>query len=435
MIDLVPVDRLKMHVGASVRVGGWITHCKYKGKLVFLSLRDGTGIVQCVAFRGETPDPDFERAGSLAVETSVVVTGILRADVRSPGGVELALRGVEIVGASPEYPITPKEHGPEFLMEHRHLWLRSSRQHAVLRIRHEVERAAQDFLHDEGFIRFDSPILMGTAAEGTSNLFTTEYFDLGPAYLSQSGQLYVEAGMMALGKVYCFGPTFRAEKSKTRRHLNEFWMLEPEAAFLDHAGNLDLQERLFSAVVARCVERRRPELELLGRDMNALACVKPPFPRITYDRALEMIAAHASPEMPALAWGDDLGAPHEVFLSQQFDRPVFVEKYPAKIKAFYMAPDPDRPEVALCADLLAPGFGEIIGGSQRIHDEAFLRKRMEEHGLNLDDYRWYLDLRRFGSVPHAGFGLGIERAVLWIAGIDHVREAIPFARTLYKIYP
>lgn len=435
MRDLVAIDRLGAHIGSSAAVAGWVTHCRHQRKLVFVVLRDGTGTVQCVAFRGETADEQFDRAAQLALETSVVVTGEVRADARSPGGVELAIRTIEVVGTSPDYPITPKEHGPEFLMEHRHLWLRSSRQLAVLRIRHEVERAAQDFLHDEGFLRFDAPILMGCAAEGTSNLFSTEYFDLGSAYLSQSGQLYAEAGMMAHGKVYCFGPTFRAEKSKTRRHLNEFWMLEPEIAFLDHAGNLELQERMFSAIVAKCLERRRAELDTLGRDIAALERVKPPFPRITYDRALEMIRGAASPEAPELAWGDDFGAPHEVFLSQQFDRPVFVEKYPAKIKAFYMQPDPERPDVALCADLLAPGFGEIIGGSQRIADEAFLRQRIREHGLREEDYGWYLDLRRFGSVPHAGFGLGIERAVLWIAGIDHIREAIPFPRTLYKIYP
>ena len=348
---------------------------------------------------------------------------------------ELAVRSIEVVGASPEYPITPKEHGPAFLMEHRHLWLRSSRQLAILRVRHEVERAVQDFLHEDGFIRFDSPILTPCAAEGTSNLFSTEYFDLGMAYLAQTGQLYVESGMMAHGKVYCFGPTFRAEKSKTRRHLNEFWMVEPEVAFQDHDGNLALQERMFSHVVAKCVERRRADLELLGRDVPALERVKPPFPRITYDEALDRIRAAATPEMPALTWGEDLGAPHEVFISQQFDRPVFVERYPAKIKAFSMAPDPKRPEVALCADMLAPGFGEVIGGSQRIHDEEQLRARIVEHGLDVENYRWYLDLRRYGSVPHAGFGMGIERAVLWICGIEHIREAIPFPRTLYKIYP
>jgi asparaginyl-tRNA synthetase len=433
--DLVRIDELKTRAGATVRVGGWVTHARHKGKLVFVVLRDGASTVQCVAFRGETDDAAFDAAAALPLESSVIVTGVVRADERSKGGVEIAVRGVETVGGSPEYPITPKEHGTAFLMEHRHLWLRSSRQLAVLRIRHEVERAVQDFLHEDGFIRFDSPILTPCAAEGTSNLFATEYFDLGPAYLSQTGQLYVEAGMMAHGKVYCFGPTFRAEKSKTRRHLNEFWMVEPEVAFQDHAGNLALQERMFSYVVAKCLERRRADLELLGRDLAALERVRPPFPRITYDEGVERVRAAATAEMPAIEWGEDFGAPHEVFLSQQFDRPVFVERYPAKIKAFYMAPDPARPEVALCADLLAPGFGEIIGGSQRIHDEALLRSRIEEQGLRVEDYRWYLDLRRFGSVPHSGFGMGIERAVLWIAGIDHIREAIPFARTLYKIYP
>jgi asparaginyl-tRNA synthetase len=433
--DLVRIESLGAHEGRTVRVGGWVTHARHKGKLVFLVLRDGSSTVQCVAVRGETEDAAFDAAAALSLESSVIVMGTVRADARSKGGVEVAVRGVEPVGASPDYPITPKEHGTAFLMEHRHLWLRSSRQLAVLRIRHEVERAVQDFLHEDGFIRFDSPILTPCAAEGTSNLFSTEYFDLGNAYLSQTGQLYVEAGMMAHGKVYCFGPTFRAERSKTRRHLNEFWMVEPEVAFLDHAGNLALQERLFASVVARCVEQRRADLELLGRDLAALERVQPPFPRITYDEAVERVRKAATAEMPAIAWGEDFGAPHEVFLSQQFDRPVFVERYPAKIKAFYMAPDPARPEVALCADLLAPGFGEIIGGSQRIHDEGQLRRRIEEHGLRAEDYRWYLDLRRFGSVPHSGFGMGIERAVLWIAGIEHIREAIPFARTLYKIYP
>lgn len=435
MKDLVRIEQLPSKVGAVVRVGGWVTHQRSKGKLAFLVLRDGSGTVQCVVFKGDVPPETFDAATRLSTETSVIVTGTVKADERSPGGVELGVASFEIVGASPDYPITPKEHGDGFLAEHRHLWLRSSRQHALLRIRHEVERAVMDFLHDDGFLRFDSPILTPAAAEGTSNLFSTEYFDLGNAYLAQTGQLYVEAGMMAHGRVYCFGPTFRAEKSKTRRHLNEFWMVEPEAAFMDHAGNLELQERMFSHVVQTVLAKRRTELTLLGRDLTALERVKPPFPRITYDEAVERIRVAATPEMPAIEWGDDFGAPHEVFLSQQFDRPVFVEKYPAKIKAFYMAPDPARPEVALCADMLAPGFGEIIGGSQRIHDEAFLLARIQEHGLPVENYRWYLDLRKYGSVPHSGFGMGLERAVLWIAGIDHVREAIPFARTLYKIYP
>ncbi|MCG3135415.1 MAG: Asparagine--tRNA ligase [Planctomycetes bacterium] len=432
---LVSIESLPRRIGATVRVGGWVTHHRAKGKLAFLVVRDGTGTVQCVVSKADVGDAAFDAASALTIESSLVAEGEVRADPRSPSGVELGVKSLRPVGASPDYPITPKEHGDAFLMEHRHLWLRSSRQHAVLRIRHEVERAVMDFLHDEGFIRFDTPILTPCAAEGTSNLFATEYFDLGKAYLAQTGQLYVEAGMMSLGRVYCFGPTFRAEKSKTRRHLCEFWMVEPEAAFVDHDGNLDLQQRMFSFVVERCLERRRAELTLLERDLAALERVKPPFPRITYDDALARIAAAATEEMPALSWGEDLGAPHEVFLSNQFDRPVFVERYPAAIKAFYMQPDPARPEVVLCADMLAPGFGEIIGGSQRIFDEALLRRRLEEHGLDAGNYRWYLDLRKYGSVPHSGFGMGIERAVLWITGLSHVREAIPFSRTLYRIYP
>ena len=435
MTDLVRIEQLPTRLGTVVKVGGWVAHMRSKGKLVFVVLRDGSGTVQCVFFRGEVSDPAFDVASKLTVESSVIVTGVVKADDRSASGVELGASNIELVGTSTDYPISPKEHGTEFLTEHRHLWLRSTRQHALMRIRHEVERATMDFLHAEGFLRFDSPILTPAAAEGTSNLFATEYFDLGPAYLAQTGQLYVEAGMMAHGRVYCFGPTFRAEKSKTRRHLNEFWMVEPEAAFMDHAGNLELQERMFSAIVAQVLERRLPELTLLGRDTAALARVQAPFPRITYDEAIERIRVAATDEMPALPWGEDFGAPHEVWLSSQFDRPVFVEKYPAKIKAFYMAPDPARPEVALCADMLAPGFGEIIGGSQRIHDAAFLEQRIVEHGLPVENYRWYIDLRKYGTVPHAGFGMGIERAVLWIAGIEHVRETIPFARTLYKIYP
>jgi len=433
--DLVRISDLPRRVGENATVGGWITHVRSKGKLCFAVLRDGSGLLQCVFFKGDVGDATFAAAESLAVETSVIVAGVVRADARSPGGVELGATSVQVVGASPEYPITPKEHGTAFLMEHRHLWVRSSRQTALLRIRHHVESAIFDFLNGEGFLRFDTPILTPCAAEGTSNLFGTDYFDLGRAYLAQTGQLYVEAGMMALGKVYCFGPTFRAEKSKTRRHLTEFWMVEPEVAFATHDDNLRLQERMFAFVVARALERARPELELLERDLSELERAKPPFPRITYDKALEMVRAAANDEMPALSWGEDLGAPHEVHLSRQFDRPVFVERYPAKIKAFYMQPDPERPEVVLNADLLAPGFGEVIGGSERVHDEALLRRRIADEGLAVDDYRWYLDLRRFGSVPHSGFGLGLERMVLWVSGVPHIREAIPFPRTLHKLYP
>jgi asparaginyl-tRNA synthetase len=435
--DLIPVEELPRHVGETVRVGGWLTHLRSKGKIAFAVIRDGTGTVQCVAVRNQVGDETFEQVSGLAQECSLVVEGEVREDARSPGGVELGISSLELIGESPEFPISPKEHGVAFLQEHRHLWVRSSRQHAALRIRHEIEAAIMEFLHDEGFVRFDTPILTACAAEGTSTLFSTEYFDLGEAYLAQTGQLYVEAGMMAFGRVYCFGPTFRAEKSKTRRHLTEFWMVEPEAAFLDHDGNLELQERMLSHVVQRCLEKRRAELELLGRDLADLERVQAPFPRITYDEALEIVREKAPDDgsIEPLEWGDDFGAPHEVLISDQFDRPVFVEKYPAKIKAFYMQPDPDRPELALCADLLAPGFGEIIGGSQRIHDEALLRQRIEEHGLPVEDYQWYLDLRRYGSVPHSGFGLGIERTVLWISGLAHIREAIPFPRMLYRIYP
>ncbi len=431
----VPVSELPRRIGETVAVAGWITHVRAKGKLCFAVLRDGTGVVQCVTFRPDVGEDTFAKAESLTVECSVRVAGEVRADARSPGGVELAVRSLEVVGKSPDYPITPKEHGTAFLMEHRHLWLRSSRQHAVLRVRHHVEAAVVDFLHGEGFFRFDTPILTPCAAEGTSTLFSTEYFDLGRAYLAQTGQLYVEAGMMSLGKVYCFGPTFRAEKSKTRRHLTEFWMVEPEVAFATHEDNLALQERMFAFIVERVLERCRPDLELLGRDLAALERVKTPFPRITYDRALEIVREAATAEMPALTWGEDLGAPHEVHISNQFDRPVFVERYPTKIKAFYMRPDPARPDVVLNADLLAPGFGEVIGGSERIHDEDLLRRRIAEEGLDVESYRWYLDLRRFGSVPHSGFGMGIERMVLWVSGLPHIREAIPFARMLYKLYP
>ena len=403
----------------------------------FFVVRDGTGLLQCVVL-GKSVEPHvLETAKGLSVETAVRVRGVVKADERSPGGVELTAAEVTIVGTSGEYPITPKEHGTAFLMENRHLWVRSSKQHAILRIRHQVEIGIQEYLHGEGFVRYDTPILTPCAAEGTSNLFATEYFDHGNAYLAQTGQLYVESGMMSFGRVYCFGPTFRAEKSKTRRHLTEFWMVEPEAAFVEHDGNLELQERFFSHIVKRVLEHCRAELELLGRDIEALERVVPPFPRITYDEALELVREHLPDDgsVGPIEWGEDLGAPHEVIISNQFDRPVFVERYPAAIRAFYMQPDPDRPEVVLCDDMLAPGLGELIGGSQRIHDVDLLEKGIRAHGLDVADYQWYLDLRRFGSVPHSGFGLGVERTVSWIAGVAHIRETIPFPRMLYKLYP
>ncbi|MFQ3661667.1 MAG: asparagine--tRNA ligase [Chloroflexaceae bacterium] len=438
LLPTTSVATIGAYEGAQVTLAGWVYNKTEKGKLIFIQLRDGSGTMQCVVFKPQVSEAVFARAQALTQETALRVTGTVRADARAPGGYELTVEDLEIVGKSVDYPITPKEHGVEFLMEHRHLWVRSAKQHALLRVRAEVIAAAQEWLNAQGFVRFDTPILTATAAEGTTNLFATEYFDLGRAYLAQTGQLYVEAGMMAFGKVYCFGPTFRAEKSKTRRHLTEFWMIEPEVAFATHDDNLALQERFVSAIVQRVLERRAEDLKVLGRDTAALERCVPPFPRISYDEALQIIAAHQGEVEGAdpLPWGEDFGAPHEQLIASRFDRPVFVERFPSAIKAFYMQPDPNRPEVALCADLLAPeGYGEIIGGSQRIHDPELLERRIREYGLNLEDYQWYLDLRRYGTVPHSGFGMGIERAVCWITGTRHIREAIPFPRMLYRIYP
>jgi asparaginyl-tRNA synthetase len=424
--------------GQTVTLAGWVANKTAKGKLIFIRLRDGSGVIQCVVFKKNVDEEAFAAAQSLTLESSCRITGMVRADERAPGGYELDVSGVEVLQVSPEYPIQPKEHGVEFLMEHRHLWFRSSKQHALLRIRAEVIAAAQEWLNAQGFVRFDTPILTPVAAEGTSNLFATEYFDLGNAYLAQTGQLYVEAGMMSYGKVYCFGPTFRAEKSKTRRHLTEFWMIEPEVAFATHDDNMVLQENFVSAIVLRCLERRTEDLKVLERDTTTLERCLPPFPRISYDAALELIAQHQGEVEGAtqVPWGEDFGAPHETLIASKFDKPVFVEKYPAAVKAFYMEPDAARPEVALCADLLAPeGYGEIIGGSQRIHDVGLLEQRIREHGLNVNDYQWYLDLRRYGTVPHSGFGMGIERCTAWIAGTHHIRETIAFPRMLYRIYP
>jgi len=427
------------HDGQTVTLAGWVANKTEKGKLIFIRLRDGSGTIQCVVFKKNVPEEVFAAAQQLTLESSCRITGAVRADARAPGGYELDVSDIAVVQIpAEEYPIQPKEHGTEFLMEHRHLWVRSAKQHALLRIRAEVIAAAQEWLNDQGFVRYDTPILTPVAAEGTTNLFATEYFELGPAYLAQTGQLYVESGMMSFGKVYCFGPTFRAEKSKTRRHLTEFWMIEPEVAFASHADTLVLQENFVSAIVQRCLERRSEELKVLERDTTTLARCLPPFPRISYDDALKLIAANQGQVEGAtpIAWGEDFGAPHETLVANQFDRPVFVEKYPSAIKAFYMEPDPDRPEVALCADLLAPeGYGEIIGGSQRIHDAALLERRLNQHGLPVESYQWYLDLRRYGSVPHSGFGMGIERCTAWIAGTHHIRETIPFPRMLYRIYP
>lgn len=438
LLPTTTIARIAGYDGQTVTLAGWVYNKTEKGKLVFILLRDGSGTIQCVAFKKNVSEEVFATAQQLTQESSCRITGSVRADSRAPGGYELDVQNVEIVHAAQEYPISPKEHGVEFLMENRHLWVRSAKQHALLRIRAEVIAAAQEWLNGEGFVRFDSPILTATSAEGTTNLFATQYFDLGPAYLAQTGQLYLESGMMSFGKVYCFGPTFRAERSKTRRHLTEFWMIEPEVAFATHDDNLALQEQFISAIVQRVLARCGRELQTLERDTSTLEKIEPPFARITYDDALKLIEAHHSEVEGCipLPWGEDFGAPHETLIARHFEKPVFVERFPSAIKAFYMQPDPDRPEVALCADLLAPeGYGEIIGGSQRIHDATLLEQRIHEHGLNIEDYQWYLDLRRYGSVPHSGFGMGIERAVAWIAGTHHIRETIPFPRMLYRLYP
>jgi asparaginyl-tRNA synthetase len=429
---IIRIEDALRHAGAEVEVKGWLYHKRSSGKILFLLIRDGSGIIQAVLARDEVPEPVFASASDLTQESSIVVRGALREDRRAPGGVELVVGSLTIVQRAQDYPITPKDHGVEFLMDHRHLWLRSRRQHALMRIRAEVIRGIRDFLDAEGFLNVDTPILTPAAVEGTTTLFETTYFDLGRAYLAQSGQLYNEAAAAAFGRVYCFGPTFRAEKSKTRRHLIEFWMVEPEAAYMTMDEYMGFAERLVSDVVGRVLERRRPELDVLERDRSRLEAVRPPFPRISYDEALKRLAASGRP----LTWGDDFGGDEETVVSAAFDRPVFVHRYPAQCKAFYMEPDPERPEVVLGADLLAPeGYGEIIGGGERIHDAALLEQRLEEHHLPKDTYRWYLDLRRYGSVPHSGFGLGIERTVAWIAGIEHVREAIPFPRLLNRLYP
>jgi asparaginyl-tRNA synthetase len=430
---IIRIEDALRYVGEEVGVRGWLYHKRSSGKILFLLVRDGSGIIQGVLAQGEVRGAGFEAAADLPQESSIIVQGVLREDRRAPGGVELLIRDLAVVQrAAQDYPITPKDHGIEFLMDHRHLWLRSRRQHALMRIRAEVIRGIRDYLDAHGFLNVDTPILTPAAVEGTTTLFETTYFDLGRAYLAQSGQLYNEAAAAAFGRVYCFGPTFRAEKSKTRRHLIEFWMVEPEAAYMTMDEYMDVAEALVCDVVARVLERRRVELDVLERDLRKLETVQPPFPRISYDQALEILRGAGR----GAAWGDDFGGDEETAISSGFDRPVFVHRYPAQCKAFYMQPDPERPEVVLGADLLAPeGYGEIVGGGERISDAALLERRLEEHNLPRETYRWYLDLRRYGSVPHSGFGLGIERTVAWIAGIEHVREAIPFPRLLNRLYP
>src|SRR5579875_1559673 len=430
-VNWVYISDIGAHQGEEVTLKGWLYNKRSSGKLHFLLVRDGTGIIQGVMFRGDVSPEAFEEAGRLTQESSIIVTGKVRADARAPGGYELAISSVEPVQVAVNYPISLKEHGVDFLMDHRHLWLRSSRQQAILRIRSTIISTIRNFLDEQGFTLVDTPLLTPSACEGTTTLFETTYFD-EKAYLSQSGQLYAEAAAMALGKVYCFGPAFRAEKSKTRRHLIEFWIVEPEVAYYEHEDNLRLQENLLVHVVETVLRERRAELETLGRDLSKLEAIRPPFPRITYDEAVEILQREGFDQR----WGDDFGAPEETFLARLYERPLFVEKFPAVAKAFYMQPDPTRPEVVLCDDLLAPeGYGEIIGGSQRIHDLALLEQRLAEHGLPRAAFEWYLDLRRYGSVPHSGFGLGLERTVAWICGLEHVRETIPFPRMLYRLYP
>lgn len=431
MNDKISIGEAGRHAGEQVTIGCWLTRRRSSGKIQFLQLRDGTGFIQGVLVKSEADEAAWRQAEQLTTESSLYVTGVVREDARSKSGYELTVTGIETIQIAEQYPITPKEHGVDFLMDHRHLWLRSARQRAIMRIRAEIVRAIQRFFDDRGFTIVDPPILTPSSAEGTTELFHIRYFD-EDAYLTQSGQLYMEAAAMALGKVYSFGPTFRAEKSKTRRHLIEFWMIEPEMAFVELEESLDIQERFVSSVIDHVLERCRPELETLERDVSVLERAKPPFPRITYDEAIRRLKELGMD----LDWGEDFGAPHETALAEQFDRPLFITHYPAAIKAFYMKPDPARPEVVLCADMIAPeGYGEIIGGSQRIDDPRLMKERYEEHGLTQEAYRWYLDLRRYGSVPHSGFGLGLERTVAWICGLDHVRETIAFPRMLYRLYP
>jgi asparaginyl-tRNA synthetase len=426
--------------GQTVTIRGWLYNLRESGKLLFPIFRDGSGIIQGVLFKKNVSPELFDLVKNLTQESSVIVTGNVRAEQRAPGGYEMDVSNLEVVQAVPvdePYPITPKEHGIEFLMEHRHLWVRSQRQAAILRIRAEIVRAAHDFFDNQGFTLTEPPILTPAACEGTSTLFPVDYFG-DPAFLTQSGQLYIEATAMALGKVYSFGPTFRAEKSKTRRHLTEFWMVEPEVAFAELDDIMKLGEEFITFIVKRVLERRRAELATIERDVTKLEKIDTPFPRISYDEAVQMLQdGHAKGELEnRFEWGGDLGSPDETYISAKFDRPVMIHRYPVEVKAFYMEPDPNNSKVALCVDVLAPeGYGEIIGGSQRMGSYEKLLARIHEHNLPEDSFKWYLDLRKFGGVPHSGFGMGIERAVAWICGLDHVRETIPFARTLHRIYP
>ncbi|QKG84477.1 asparagine--tRNA ligase [Kroppenstedtia pulmonis] len=428
---LTTIGNISAHVGQQVRLGVWLYNKRSSGKIQFLQLRDGTGTIQGVMVKKTVPAEMWDMATHLTQESSLYVEGTVRADERAPSGYELDVTGLEVIQIAEEYPISLKEHGVEFLMDHRHLWLRSPRQQAILRIRAELIRSLQEWLNQDGFTRVDPPVLTPSSCEGTTNLFHTKYFD-EDAYLTQSGQLYMEAAAMALGRVYSFGPTFRAEKSKTRRHLIEFWMIEPEMAFVDHEESLGIQERMMAHVIRHVLTHCGEELRILQRDTSALEKVTAPFPRITYDEAVELLQREGFD----FTWGEDFGAPHETKIAESFDKPVFITHYPTELKAFYMKPDPSRPEVVLCADLIAPeGYGEIIGGSQRIDDPKLMEERFSQHQLPREAYEWYQDLRKYGTVPHSGYGLGLERLVAWICGLNHVRETIPFPRMLNRLYP
>ena len=430
-MERVTITEIGAHEGADVELAGWLYNKRSSGKLHFLQLRDGTGIIQCVVFKGDVDEALFDLCDELTQESALIVRGTVRKDERSPLGFEVGVTELVCLQRADAYPITPKEHGTAFLMDHRHLWLRSTRPHAILRVRSEVIKACRDYMDQRGFILTDAPIFTPAACEGTTTLFETDYFD-EKAYLTQSGQLYMEATAMAFGKVYCLGPTFRSEKSKTRRHLTEFWMLEPEVAYCDLAGDMDLAEDMLVDVVGRVVERCAHDLEALERDTTSLEAVQKPFPRLSYEEAVEILHREGSD----IEWGSDLGGDDETVVSRQFDRPVIVHRYPIGVKAFYMKEDPEDRRLALCMDVLAPeGYGEIIGGGQREDELAVLERKLQEHQLPEEAFRWYLDLRRYGSVPHAGFGMGIERLVTWICGLHHVRETIPFPRMLQRLYP